>query len=216
MAGCEAIAPEQRNESGARLRRYGKTGLAHLLVNETNQIFFRVLVARQHSGVLGALANGAQRRVALEVAGLDYDAAIRCGRWHESFNRGSKVARAGFYPDRAATAEQRNRVGLLEETGGLAAEIVAVEARELKRILRIVNRFSHERFHALAHQARVRAEDEHDRPIRAGKEGLDFGDFQGDHAISRSPASMEAGAARSALRSANRVGSAARYLDKRW
>src|SRR5262249_13589813 len=174
---------------GARLRRYGKTGFAHLLVDETNQIFCRVWVARQHRGVLGALANGAQRRVALEVAGLDHDAAIRRRRCNEGFKRGSKVARASFYPDRATTAEQRNRVGLLEEARRLAAEIVAVEARELTRIPRIFNRCPYERFRALANQARVRAEDEHDRPVRPGKEGLDLGDFQRNHEIFRSPAS---------------------------
>src|SRR5258708_38227444 len=103
-------------------------------------------------------------------------------------------------------------------TGRLAAEIVAIEARELKWILRIGNRFTHERFRALAHQARVWAVDEHDRSSRAGKEVLDLGDFQRDHEISRSPAShVEAGAARCALPFANRMGSAAcvRDLDKR-
>src|SRR5262245_6263041 len=189
MARRETIAPKQRNERGARLARYGKTGLGHLFVDETNQIFCRVWVARQHNGVLGALANSAQRRVAFEVACLDHDTAIRRGRCNEGFKRGSKVARAGFYPDRAPTAEQRNRVGFFEEARRLAAEIVAVEARELKRILRIVNRVSHERFRALAHQARVRAEDEHDRPIRSGKEVLDLEAFQRDHEISRSLAS---------------------------
>src|SRR5258706_13148031 len=94
-------------------------------------------------------------------------------------------------------------------TGRLAAEIVAIEARELKWILRIVNRFTHERCRALAHQARVWAVDEHDRSSRAGKEVLDLGDFQRDHEISDLLRHVEAGAARSALPSANRMGSAA-------
>src|SRR5437588_12289494 len=119
MARREAIASEQRNESGARLRRYDQTRLAHLLVNETDQILFRVGVARQHSGRLGALANSAQRRVALEVTGLDQDAAIRRGRCNESFERGSKVARARPYPDRPPAAEQWNRIGLLDEAARL-------------------------------------------------------------------------------------------------
>src|SRR5258707_8149274 len=98
MARREAIAPEQRNESGARLRRYGKTGLAHLLVNETNQIFFRVGVARQRSGGLRAPANSAQRRVALEVARLPQDAAIRRPARHVSVGRWDKVARPAPFP----------------------------------------------------------------------------------------------------------------------
>src|SRR5258708_36534409 len=85
-------------------------------------------------------------------------------------------------------------------TGRLAAEIVAMEAGELKWIRRIGNRFTHERFRALAHQARVWAVDEHDRSSRAGKEVLDLGDFQRDHEISRSPASC--GGRRSKKRSA--------------
>src|SRR5262249_371685 len=127
--------------------------------------------------------------IALEVPGLDHDAAIRRRRCDESFKRGSKIARTGFYPDRATTAEQRNRVGLLEEARRLAAEFVAVHSCELKWILRIVNRFAPEPLRAVAHQARVRAENEHDRPIRPREEALDLGGFQRNHEISRSPAS---------------------------
>src|SRR5258706_1170258 len=161
MARREAIAPEQRNESGARLRRYGKTGLAHLLVNETNQIFFRVGVARERSGGLGAIASSAQRRVALEVAGLDQDAAIRRGRCNESFERGSKVARAGLYPDCPAAAEQWNRVGLVDEAGRLAAEIVALKPRKVKKVLLIADPLAPQPLRPAPHQARSPRQDRH-------------------------------------------------------
>src|SRR5262249_56317372 len=107
-------------------------------------------------------------------AGLDNDAAIRRGSRNERLQRGSKIARAGFHPDCAAAAEQRNRVRLLDEARRLARELIAIEAGELKRILRIVDRSAHQRFRALAHQARVGSKDQYDWPIGAGEESLDL------------------------------------------
>ncbi len=53
----------------------------------------------------------------------------------------------------------------------------------MKGVLGIVHRRPHERIGALVHQARVRTEDEHDRPGRIGTtyEFIDVGAFQGDH-----------------------------------
>src|SRR5262249_32634851 len=118
--------------------------------------------------------------------------------------RGSKVARAGFHPDRAAASEQRNGVGLLDEARGLAGEIVALEPGQLKGILGVVNRDAYERFRALAHQACVRAEDEHDRPLRTCKDLVDVGAFQRDHEISVTtpPARLRASSIRSRRRGA--------------
>src|SRR5260370_1191943 len=135
-------------------------------------------------GVPGALADRAQRGVALESAGLDHDSAVRRRRRNERLGRGSKVARAGFHPDRAAASEQRNGVGLLDQARGLAGEIVALEPGQLKGILWVVNRHAHERFRALAYQACVPAEDEHDRPPRMCEELVDVGALQRDHEIS--------------------------------
>src|SRR5262249_61954013 len=78
----------------------------------------------------------------------------------------------------------RNGVGFLDEARGFAGELVAVEPGELKGILRVVNRYAHERFRALAHQAGVRAEDEHDRLARTREELVDLEAFQRDHDIS--------------------------------
>src|SRR5262249_310693 len=50
-----------------------------------------------------------------------------------------------------------------------AGRLVAVEPGELSGILRVVNRYGHERFRALAHQARVRAGDPHHGPARPGE-----------------------------------------------
>src|SRR5260370_34156528 len=91
------------------------------------------------------------------------------------------IARAGFYPDRSTTAEQRNRIGLLEESGRLAAENVAIEASELKWYLRIGNRFTHERFSALPHQTHVEAVHETVQSSSAGQYGIDLGSLRGEH-----------------------------------
>ena len=184
MARREAVAAKQRDERRARLRRDRQTRLAHLGIDETDQIPFPVGVAGERGGVLRALAYRAQRRAALEVAGLDHDPAIRRRRLQQRFDRGSKVAAPTcFHPDRAPAPEQWNGVDLLDQPGGRASKVIAVDARELKRVFRIIDRGAHERFHALAHQPRVRAEDEHDRArrIRARDEPVDVGAFQGDH-----------------------------------
>src|SRR5262249_17031795 len=74
-----------------------------------------------------------------------------------------------------------NGVGFLDEARGFAGEIVAVKPGELKGILQVVNRHAHERFASLAHQAGVGPKDKHDRPIGAGEEAIDLGDFQWEH-----------------------------------
>src|SRR5262245_62599983 len=174
MARRETIAAEQGKECGAGIRRNGKLKFPQLVIDETEQVSFRVGVARQRGGLFCALANGAQRRTALEIAGLDNDAAVRRGSGNERLQCGSKVARARFHPDCAAATEERNRVRLLDEARRLARELIAIEARELKRILRIVDRSTHQRFRALAHQARVGSKDQYDWPIGAGEESLDL------------------------------------------
>jgi hypothetical protein len=56
MAGRQSVAAEQRNQGGAGLRRNRKVGVAHLVIDETNEIPFSVGVARERHGILGALA----------------------------------------------------------------------------------------------------------------------------------------------------------------
>ena len=87
MARRETVAAEQRKERSARVRRNGKLEFAQFVVDETEQVSFRIGVARQRRGLFCTLANGAQRRTALEIAGLDNDAAVRRG----SGNAGAKL-----------------------------------------------------------------------------------------------------------------------------
>ena len=80
---------------------------------------------------------------------------------------------------------------------GSAASVVAVEAHQRERIVGIVDRRLDERLGALAHQAGVGAEDQHDRPRRIGPrdEGIDVGGFERDHAIGLPAADREKRAA---------------------
>jgi hypothetical protein len=57
-------------------------------------------------------------------------------------------------------------------------------ASRVERILGVINRHAHERFHAFAHQPGIGAKDEYNRPIGTGEELLDLGDLQRDHEIS--------------------------------
>src|SRR6185437_8482965 len=88
-------------------------------------------------GVLGALDERAQRRVALEVAGLDDDAAFVVAEREQRLDRRRDVAAAGLDPHRALAAEQRNGLRLLDETRRLGRQRVAFEPRQRERIVRI-------------------------------------------------------------------------------
>ena len=80
---CESRCARRRGRRRARpiesARASGvmrEPGGAHLVVDQPRQVALAVGVARQRRGVLGALADDAQRRVAAQIAGLDHDAAF--------------------------------------------------------------------------------------------------------------------------------------------
>ena len=79
MARGEAISPEQRNEDFARFGGNGEPVLSHLRVDQTQERALRVRIAGQGDRSRGALAHGAQRSVAFELAGLDDNAGVRRG-----------------------------------------------------------------------------------------------------------------------------------------
>ena len=99
------------------------------------------------------------------------------GRREQRLDRGHEVAAAGPDPDRARAAEQRHGVRLLDQPRRLGRELVAVEPHQRERIVRIVDRGADDRLGALAHQAGVGAEHQHDRARRIGArdEGIDVG-----------------------------------------
>ena len=126
--------------SGARVRRQRQAGGAHLAVDEAPQIAFGVGVAGQGRRVFGALAQRAQRRVAAQVAGLDHHAAFAGGQGKKRLDGGRDVAASGLHPHRAAAAEQRDGLRLLDEPARLGGNVLAVEPHQRERVGRIVDR----------------------------------------------------------------------------
>src|SRR6185312_14928450 len=110
-------------------------------------------VARQRRGVLGALDQRPQRRIALEIAGLDDDAAFVVAEREQRLDRRRDVAAAGLDPHRALAAEQRNGLRLLDEARRLGRQFIAFEPRQRERIVRIVDRALDQRIDALADEA---------------------------------------------------------------
>ena len=114
-ARCGAVAAEERNEHRPRLGLERQFGLAHLGVDQPRQIALGVGIAGQRRGILGPLADRAQRRVAAQIAGFDHHAAFACRQRQHRLDRRRDVAAAGLGPDRAAAAEQRNGLCLLDQ-----------------------------------------------------------------------------------------------------
>ena len=77
-ARCGAVAAEQRDQHGARVRRKLQAGVAHFVVDQPRAVFFAVGVAGQRRGILRVFNERTQRRVAAQIAGLDDDAAFEC------------------------------------------------------------------------------------------------------------------------------------------
>ena len=158
-------------------------GGAHLVVDQPRPVAFAVGVAGQRRGVLGALAQRAQRRIAAQIAGLDDDAAFGERRAEQRLDRRRDVAASRLHPDRAAAAEQRHGLRLLDQARRLGGELLAFEPRQRERIVGIVDRRLDDGVDAFADQAGVRAEHQDHRPRRigAGDEGIDVGGFDSDH-----------------------------------
>ncbi len=192
MARGEAVAPEQGYERGPRFCRDGQACVAHLGVDEAHEIALTVSVARKRYGVLCPLAQRAQRRSATQIAGLDHHAAVRRGGSDEGFDCRREVAAAALDPHGALAAEQRNGVGLLDQACRLRGKVVAVEPRQLKGVLGVVDGDANQRLSALVYEARIRSEHEHDRPrrIRPRQELVDVAGFQRDHRCAPLPSSV--------------------------
>ena len=95
-----------------------------------------------------------------------------------------------LHQHRAAAAEQRNGVRLLDQPRRIGGELLALDAHKRERIVGIVDRGAHQRVDALAHQPGVRPEHQHDRlrRIGPGDEAIDVGGFDGGHFILSCPA----------------------------
>ena len=130
-------------------------------------------------GVLGALAERAQRRVLAQLAGLDHHAAFARRGAEQRLDRGAKL-RA---PALTQTARRPPNSGMVLASStrrdGSDGELVAFEPRERERIVDVVDRGADQRLGALAHQAGVGAVDQHHRlrRIGLGEEGSTWADL---------------------------------------
>ncbi len=131
-----------------------------------------------------ALARRAQRRIALEIAGLDDDTAIGSRRGGEHALHGRReIAAAGLDPDGAAATEQRHRVGFLDQPLGLVGECVALDAGEREGVADILDRTGDQRDDAFPHQPRIGSVHQDDRSgrIGSGDETVDVGVLDRHH-----------------------------------
>ena len=156
---------------------------AHLAVDQLRPVALAVGIAGQRRGILGALAQHAQRRIAPQIAGLDDDAAIDDVDAEQRLDRRRDIAAAGLHPHRAAAAEQRDGLRLLDEPRRIGGHVLAFEPRQRERIVDVVDRRLDQRIDAFADQAGVRTEHQHHRPRRIGArdEGVDIGGFDRNH-----------------------------------
>ena len=150
----------------SRLER--ETGGAHFIVDQAGQIALGIGVARQRRGILGAFADDAQRRIAAQIAGLDHHAAFARRQRQHGLDRRRDVAAAGLRPDRAPAAEQRDGLRLFDQPRRIGGQLLGFQPHQRKRIVHVIDRRLDQRVDALADQARVGTENEHDRSRRIG------------------------------------------------
>ena len=148
--------------SAAGIGRDRQIGRTHFLVDQPGKFALAVLVAGQRGGDLGLLTQGAQRRSLFQVAGLDDDAAIVRRRREHRLERGGNITRACLDQHGAAAAEQRDGVRLLDQPRRIGGKFFALDAHKRERVIGVVDGSAHQRVDALAHQACVWAEHQHD------------------------------------------------------
>ena len=179
-----AIAAEQGRQRGPRIFRDRQVRGAQLFVDQPREVARRIGVTGNRDRIPGALARVAQRGAALEIAGLDHDAAIAQADAEHGFHRRHDVAASGAHADRAPPAEQRNGRRLVDQPRRIGRERIAVETHQRERIVEVVDRCLDDRVDALADKAGVGTEHQYDgaRRIGTGDERVDLARFQRDHA----------------------------------
>ena len=116
-------------------------------------------MARSHSARSGALRLRSPASITTRQSGG--------GGREQGLDGGHEVAAAGLDPDRAAAAEQRYRVGLLDQPHRLGCKRVAVDPHQREGVASDRRpRTADQGFGALAHQPGIGAVDQHDRARR--------------------------------------------------
>ena len=105
------------------------------------------------------------------------------GAAEHALDRRGEIAAARLDPNRAAAAEQRHRVGLLDQPLRLVGERIAFDAGEREGVAGIVDRAGDECVDALAHEAGIGSVYQDDRAgrIRSRDESVDVGVLDRHH-----------------------------------
>ena len=183
-----AVAAKERDQRRARIRGKRQSGRTHLLVDQPGAVAFGIGIAWQCSGIFGALADHAQRRIAAQIAGFDHDAACRRRSeqrlGEERLDRRRDVAAAGLDPHRTAAAEQRHGQRLFDQARRFGSKLVAVEPGQRERIAHVVDRGRDNGAGALADETGIRPEHQDHAACRIGPrhEAVDIASFDGNHA----------------------------------
>ena len=156
----QPVFPERAEQQAAGFGTGDKAGVAQAALDQRLQIRFRVGLALDRRALLGALDQLAQRRVAPQRASGQHDRAMRRRRADKRRQRRNDRFAAGLDEDGAPSAKERRGVGLVEQRKRVGSDAVAAHLDELEGIAAIVDAFLDERERALAHHARVGAEDQ--------------------------------------------------------
>ena len=99
---------------------------------------------------------------------------------------GAMLREVGFHPDGALAAEQPHGAGLVGQAPGIGRDVVAVDADELERVGRVVDRALGHGAGALVDQAHIGPVEQEDADARIGapQRPLHVTGFDGDHAAS--------------------------------
>ena len=186
-----AVAAEQRNERGARVRRDRQAGGAHLLVDQPAEVARR---RRRSRGSRPRSWRARRRCAARRRASGRRPRSPRGNRAAAPRARASTAGTMLRLPARTRIARRPPNSGmvgrLVDQARRIGGERIAVEAHQRERIGRIVDRGAHDRVDALADQAGIGAEHQHDGARRIGTcdEGFDVRGLERDHEAAQVPA----------------------------
>ena len=108
----------------------------------------------------------AQSRVTLECDRFNkYDRILQL-HVHHGLDGRNNVARSGLYPNGTPAPEKPDRVALVCKPTCFAGELIAIDANQLKGIIRIVDRLAKNMAKALIHEARVGTKEEIESQMR--------------------------------------------------
>ena len=129
--------PSSGSSAAAGVGAMVEPGRAHLVVDQPSRSRSAVGIAGQRRGALGALSQTARSgafRACRSPASITMRQSRRARRQRPRRRR--RIAAAGLDPDRAAAAEQRHGVRLVDQARRIGGQRVALEPHQRERIVR--------------------------------------------------------------------------------